>query len=271
MKDETHPPQVLFHRTFGHGPRKVLALHCTIAHSGAWRGLAGRMDEVATFLAPDMLSHGKSPDWDRQGDFQDRITEAVLPIVTEPMDVIGHSFGATVALRIAIAHPDLVRSLTMIEPVFFAAAIEDDPQAVSRHMAAAAPIWEAYASGDAALAARLFNRMWSSGGPRWPDLPEATRAAMTRGIHIVPACDAALFEDPARLLLPGRLEALTMPVQLLRGSETDPVIGVINDGLARRIPAAENNVVTGAGHMLPISHPAETGRHIRAIFARAPV
>ena len=33
-----------------------------------------------------------------------------------------HSFGATVALRLATLFPDRVRSLTLVEPVFFAAA-----------------------------------------------------------------------------------------------------------------------------------------------------
>jgi pimeloyl-ACP methyl ester carboxylesterase len=65
-----------------------------------------------------MLSHGKSPDWDGSGDFQDVSVAAALPFLDDaPMDLIGHSFGATLALRLAVAHPDRVRSLTMIEPV----------------------------------------------------------------------------------------------------------------------------------------------------------
>lgn len=271
MNESGRPRQPLFHREIGHGDRQVLALHCTIAHSGAWRGLSDTMAGDTTFLAPDMLSHGRSQDWDGEGDFQDRLVEGILPLLTERMDVIGHSFGAAVALRIAVENPALVRSLTMIEPVFFAVAIEDDPEAVERHKAEAQPTWEALDSGDAALAARLFNRKWSHGGPRWPDLPESTRAAMTRGIHVVPACDASLFEDRADLLAPGRLQGLNLPTLLLRGSETDPVIGIINDGLARRIPGADNRIVPGAGHMLPISHPQEVARHVRDLFARAPL
>lgn len=271
MKDFAQPSQPLFHRRFGHGPRAILALHCTIAHSGAWRGLAGLMNDQATFLTPDMLSHGRSPDWDGDGDFQDRAVEAVLPLLDAPMDVIGHSFGATIALRLAVEHPDLVRSLTMIEPVFFAVALEDHPQMVAQHKDEAAPAWAALDAGDPALAARLFNRMWSSDGPRWPLLPEATRAAMTRSIHVVPACDAALFQDTAGLLAPDVLSRLAIPTLLLRGANSHPVIGVINDGLARRIPGADSNVVSGAGHMLPITHPAETAEEIRALFNRVPV
>ena len=119
--------QPVFSRSFGNGPRKVLAVHCTLAHSGAWRGVAAAMGSEVTFVTPDMLTHGRSPDWDKQGDFQTRNTQAIEPLLEEPMDVVGHSFGATVALRLALAHPDKVRSLTMIEPVFFAVAAIDDP------------------------------------------------------------------------------------------------------------------------------------------------
>lgn len=271
MKDLNSLSQPAAVRDFGSGPRKVLALHCTIAHSGAWRGLVTQLPE-ATFTAPDMLSHGRSPDWDGAGDFQDRITEIAKTQLQEPMDLIGHSFGATVALRLAVEHPELVRSVTLFEPVFFAVAVQDAPELVRDHAKDAEPYMAAFRAGDEALAARLFNRMWSTeDSPCWPDLPESTRAAMVRGFHVVPTVDEALFNDRAGLLGPGMLDRAEMPVLLLRGGLTHPVIGAINDGLARRLPDAESGVIEGAGHMLPISHPAEVAEQVRTLWARVPL
>ncbi|MCF6232991.1 MAG: alpha/beta hydrolase [Rhodobacteraceae bacterium] len=266
----TNNPQAVAVRNIGEGPRRVLALHCTLAHSGAWRGLAGRLSDTA-FIAPDMLSHGRSPDWDGVGDFQDRSTAAVAHLLEPGMDLIGHSFGATVALRLAVAQPDRVRSLTLIEPVFFAVAVQDAPDLLAQHDADAGPFAEALRAGDAALGARLFNRMWSNGGPRWPELPEVLRAAMTRAIHVVPACRDAIYDDLAGMLLPGVLDRLQIPCLLLRGSETHAVIGAVNDGLARRLPDAENVVIEGAGHMLPVSHPGEAAVALKTLFARSPI
>ena len=266
----TAPPQAVFVRQFGTGPRPVLALHCTIAHSGAWRGLAGALEGGATLTTPDMLSHGRSPDWDRQGDYQDRSVAAVAHLLDPGMDLIGHSFGATIALRLATEYPDKVRSLTMIEPVFFAVALQDAPEAQADHDRVAAGFSAAMATGDEALAARLFNRMWSTeAAPRWPDLPEQTRAAMIRAIHVIPACHTSLYDDAPGLLAPGVLDRITCPSLLLRGSLTHPVIGVVNEGLAARLPAAVSQVIPGAGHMLPISHPAETAASIRSLFDRS--
>ncbi len=265
------PSPPLYRTELGRGPRDVLAIHCTLAHSGAWRGLARIMAEDATFHAFDMPSHGRSPDWSPEaGDYQDVGASQAHAILVGPMDLLGHSFGATIALRIAAERPDLVRSLTLIEPVFFAVAQQDAPEVLAAHDAEAVPFFEAYRAGDPTLAARLFNRMWSD-GPRWSDLPEPTRAAMTRAIHVVPACSPSIYDDSAQVLAPGRLDEVTAPVQLLRGSNSHPVIGVVNDGLARRLPNARNDVVDGAGHMLPISHPDETSAYLRSLFAEAPV
>jgi len=262
-------PQPVFVRSFGRGPRQVLALHCTIAHSGAWRGLAEVMGDAVTLITPDILTHGRSPDWDGQGDYQDRNVEAVAHLLQDGMDIIGHSFGATIALRLTVEHPEMVRSLTMIEPVYFAVALADAPELVADHMAEATPYTEALAVGDDALAARLFNRMWSEGGPRWPDMPESTRAAMTRAIHVVPAQQASLFDDRPGMLAPGVLDRVTAPTLLLRGSKAHPAIAVVNEGLARRIPDAQSKVIEGAGHMLPITHPVETAAELRALFAQS--
>lgn len=261
MTSEPAVPQPVFVRQFGQGPRSVLALHCTIAHSGAWRGLGARLGDQLTLTAPDMLSHGRSPVWDGAGDFQDRSVAAVEHLLTDGMDLIGHSFGATIAMRLALAHPQKVRSLTMIEPVFFAVALADAPELVTDHDQQVAGFTEAMRVGDHALAARLFNRMWSTeNAPRWPDLPESTRAGMIRAIHVVPACRPALYDDNAGLLEPGVLTRITSPTLLLRGSETHPIIAAVNEGLAARLPEAECAVVPGAGHMLPISHPDETAK-----------
>ncbi|MHA6264922.1 alpha/beta fold hydrolase [Arenibacterium sp. CAU 1754] len=266
------PAQPLASRTFGTGPRKVLALHCTIAHAGAWRALANAMADEITLIAPDMLSHGKSPDWDKKGDFQDRMVKAVEPFLDEPMDVVGHSFGATVALRLAVDYPDKVRSLTMIEPVYFAIAAQDAPDILREQTAKAKPFHDAVTAGEYENAARIFNRSWSDAdGPRWPDLPEATRTAMTRGVQIVPACSPSIIDDCHGLLKPGVLDRVAMPVLLLRGDQTDEIIGIVNDGLARRLPDADNQVIAGAGHMLPITNPVETAAALRSVFVRAPL
>jgi lipase len=271
VKDGAAIPQILFQREFGHGDRKVLALHCTLAHSGAWRGLAAEMDGEVALSALDMLSHGRSPDWDLQGDFHDRMTQAIAPLLNTPMDLIGHSFGATLAFRLAQMFPEKVRSLCLFEPVLISAARLDDPCAVDVLNEEEGPVFEALERGDNALAARLFNRKWSEGGPKWPDMPEARRAALTRGVHILPSSHATVYDDQPGLLKPEALARLTMPMTVVSGQHTHPVIKVVCHAIASRVQDAIEQEVTAAGHMVPITHPKESAEVLRSLFARAPI
>lgn len=266
MKDQ---PAGIFSRSFGRGPRQVLAVHCSLAHSGAWRGLAMAMEEEVTLTGFDMLSHGRSPDWDGQGNYQLLNADAGLSLLSGPADLIGHSFGATVALRMAMARPYLVRSLTLIEPVLFAVAGEDDPAVLEALTAADAPVAAALAAGDIALATRLFNRMWGTGHPKWPDLPEPARAAMIRAMPMIPATRRTLYEDANGTLAPGALEPVAMPVLLLAGQNSPPVMEVIVNGLARRLTKAQARTIAGAAHMLPVTHPDETANQMRSFWAQA--
>lgn len=265
----TSSPTALFCRHYQGGPRRVLALHCTIAFSGAWRGLAKQLPECSV-MAPDMLSHGQSPDWDRQGDFAAQMDALLDPLLDEPMDVIGHSLGGVLALRLATRMPERVRSLTLVEPVFFALAGIDAPDLAAQEDADMRPVFEALEAGDEPGAARIFNRMWGDTGTRWDDMPEQTRNALVRGIHVVQAGRSAVQDDHG-ILSDARLSGLHMPVLLLRGGGSPPIVKAVNDGLARRLPNARSEAIPGAGHMLPITHAGDTVAHLRALFEQAPV
>jgi pimeloyl-ACP methyl ester carboxylesterase len=239
-------------RRFGQGGRLTLALHPSLAHGGAFRGLAAQLPG-RTFLCPDLPGHGESPDWDGLADLHDVTTQAVQALLQElgPVDLIGHSFGGTVALRLAMAQPALVQTLTLVEPVLFAAA----PQAARDALAASlAPYATALAAGDLRAAAAAFQAVWGAGVPL-AALPQAQQDSIARRIPLVAASNPALSDDTAGLLCPGALESLHMPVTLIRGADSPTIVAAIHAALMARIPQASDRTVPGAGHMLPITHP----------------
>jgi pimeloyl-ACP methyl ester carboxylesterase len=244
-------------RRFGGGPRLTLALHPSLAHGGAFRALAALCPD-RTFLCPDLPGHGNSKDWDGVADLHDATTLAVTPLLAEhgPADLIGHSFGGTVALRLALAHPAQVRSLTLVEPVLFAAARAADRAAMA---ATLAPFAAAMAAGDPAAAAAAFQAVW---GAAYAAMPAAQQAYVVARIPLIPAANPVLWTDAARLLRPGGLEGLAMPVSLIRGALSPPVIAAIHAALAARIPQARDHCIPGAGHMVPITHPAEVAARL---------
>ena len=78
------------------------------------------------------------------------------------------------------------------------------------------------------------------------------RAYMEARVPLIEAASPALNQDTARLL--PRLGKLSIPVLLLEGSESPPVVPEINAALATALADARRDRVAGAGHMGPVTH-----------------
>lgn len=192
----------------------------------------------------------------------DQALEGALAARPEGLfDLIGHSFGGCVALRMAVEQPARVRSVTLIEPVMFAAA---HAQAQADSDSAMVPVSAALAQGDRAGAARAFHGMWG-GGPDWETLPEAARDSMAARIETIPACAPAIRDD-----VHGVLDRLPpeMPVLLITRAGVEGIMAAIADGLKARMPLLER-AEAGRGHMVPMEVPEATARHLTAFWEGA--
>jgi lipase len=239
-------------RSWGSGPAQVLALHCGLGHSGMWKATAAPLAQECIFRAPDLPGHGKSNPFPEGQDVHDAAYGALQAQLTPGLHLVGHSFGATLALRLALRAPDLVASMLLIEPVFFAAAPESDLRA--SHRAAEEQVFTTYATGDLMATARAFNRLWGGGVP-WDRFPTHVQAAMASQMPFVVGTEPSLWRDGAKMLVPETLEQVSCPVTFMRGSDTVPIIAEVHRGLMARIPQSQEIVVSGAGHMLVMTHP----------------
>lgn len=264
-RDERAGRRVFWH-VMGQGPRRALAIHCSMSHSGAWAGVSHALDDLLTITAFDLPGHGQSAPWSGPGEIQAASTAIAADLIDGPADILGHSFGATVALRLAVEHPQLVRSLILYEPVFFAVALADRPDLRAGHEADMAGYAAGMARGDMAAAARGFLSVWG-GGDAWEALPETLRARMAAQMPLIEAAAPALYGDAGGMLASGALTRITAPVLLMEGARSPAIVGAINDGLAARLPDAARTRIDGAGHMGPITHPEPVAAAIRAFLS----
>ncbi|MEL6588049.1 MAG: alpha/beta hydrolase [Pseudomonadota bacterium] len=235
----------------GDGP-PVLLIHCALAHLGAWAGVrAGlRRHQVTAF---DLPGHGGSPPWDPAQDYQAQSVDWAASLLNGPTHVVGHSFGGTVALRLAVERPDLVERLTLIEPVYFVAAKDHDPVAFAAHEASFEPVIAAHAAGDLRGMARAFTAIWGTGKPP----SEAEVDHLAGQMPMIIAQGAGITDDSGGVFAPGVVEQVTCPVHLVRGSRTQPIVPAIHSAIIARLQQARETVVERAGHMAPITHARE--------------
>lgn len=244
-------------QTTGSGPPAVM-VHCMLARGAALLPLAAALPYRTTQF--DLPGHGHSGDWDGRAEYQGLACDIAAHFCDGPTHVIGHSFGATAALRLAVTRPDLVNRLTLIEPVYFVAA--KGAPAHAAHARQFHPFVGAMLAGDEERAARIFNDLW--GYRAWDSLSPRRQAELTARIHLVVAGANAIEEDADGITSPDLLGQLKIPVSLIRGEQSPDVIAAIHSVLASRIPAAVDHVITGAGHMAPMTHIDQVAAVIRA-------
>ena len=247
--------------SFGQGPEPALAIHCSLAHSGSWGPLARHVSGALTLTAFDMPGHGRSERWDGRDEIQGVTAAIAADMLQVPTHIIGHSFGATVALRLAVERPELVRSLVLIEPVFFAVALTDRPEMRPGFEALMAEYADAMQAGDMRGAARGFLSVWGNGA-EWDSLSAAEKDKLAAQMPLIEAGHPALYEDAGGMLAPGVLQKITAPALLIEGSTSPGIVAAINEGLAARLPKVERAVIAGAGHMVPLTHAKQVATEV---------
>ncbi len=142
-----------------HPGQPTLCLHCSTGSSKQWRSLAARLGEGRRIIAPDLLGYGDNPAWPRNRSLrlEDEVRR-LLPLLACapcPVDVVAHSFGAAVAVKLALEHPDKVRSLCLYEPVLLELLREDggSSAALSEILVMSVKVGRCLSDGDADRAA----------------------------------------------------------------------------------------------------------------------
>jgi pimeloyl-ACP methyl ester carboxylesterase len=194
-------------------------------------------------------------------------------VLDEPAHLVGHSYGGAVALHLARTRPELLRSLTLVEPSAFhllRGGDAIDAAALSEITAVAAQAKVALCTGDYLGGFGRFVDYWSGAGS-WAAMTPERRAAFAPQLAKVALEFHALLNDPAEV---EDVRGIALPVLLLQGGCTALPSRCVCKRLRDALPEARFAVVRGAGHMLPVTHRDEVNGliagHIDAATAAWP-
>lgn len=109
--------QKLFSTVRGAGNLPFTLIHGWTCDHGAMMPVADAFPDHASTLV-DLLGHGKSP---KASDYSIEAQAAVALAVAPPRSIwIGHSMGAQVSIAAAVAAPERVAGLVLLDPAFIA-------------------------------------------------------------------------------------------------------------------------------------------------------
>ena len=269
-------PQVSIHgvevyfRDEGEGLPIVLG-HSSTGSGGQWRDLIARLSRRFRLIAPDHIGYGRTgpyPGTVPLMDLEVAVIQALLDVVAEPAHLVGHSFGGSVLARTAVRVPHRVRSLTLIEPTLFHLLQQSGRHAEHAEIRAVADrVAHHLGAGDAEQAARGFIDYWLVPGG-FDAMEERVRRSILAGM-------AKLNIEWASALAPWgatseALSALRMPILLMRGTKTTSAAAGVVDALVDLWPAAERARIDDAGHMAPLTHPADVNPIIERFLDSVP-
>jgi pimeloyl-ACP methyl ester carboxylesterase len=105
----------MYYQIFGSGPPLVL-LHGAFGFVDGWATILPALTKTHQVIALELEGHGHTRDLDRPLTFE-QIAEDTAQLLKQlnikDADFFGYSLGGTVALRVAIRHPELVRKLAV--------------------------------------------------------------------------------------------------------------------------------------------------------------
>ncbi len=211
-------------------------------------------------IAFDLPGHGRSPgraeDWTLD---QAAAVLADMVVATEagPAHVVGLSVGGMIAQAFALARPELMRSLVLIDT---AAAFPEPARAGMRERAATVR-----ADGMQAVIGSTLDRWFTpetrAQRPDIIDRVTKTLLADDAAVH------AAMWDMIAELDLVGALHRVTCPTLILVG-EHDPSSPVAAaKTLADRIAGSQMHVIPATSHMSPLERPDVINGHLSRFLA----
>jgi pimeloyl-ACP methyl ester carboxylesterase len=219
-------------------------------------------------LAPDSYGSGKSPEWpsDRTITLRDEVAfiEPVLAQAGAPFSLVGHSYGAAVALIAALDNPARVRALALYEPTLFALvdAHSPPPNGADGIRSAVAAASRALDAGDRDMAAGHFIDFWMGAGS-WQHTPAQRKPAIADSGVNVRRWSHALFTEPTPLAAFG---ALDVPVLYMVGKRSPESAHAVARLLLPVLPRVRLVEFEGLGHMAPVTHPERVNEAIVAFL-----
>jgi pimeloyl-ACP methyl ester carboxylesterase len=250
----------LYYRELGRGA-PVVFVHGAWMDLRYWEPQQHAIAAQYRFIAYTLRYHGTAA-WADAGEHYSVATHAadlaafVRQLNAGPVHLVGLSRGGRLAILVALQHPGLVRSLSVLEPPIDELLI-DLPEAQpvrDAWMKAFARIRAAAEAGAAEQAVKLFFELVNNQAPGALDgQPETFRQMVLDNARTVPL---ALSAPQAQAISCAALSGVKAPTLVVGGEQSPRNLTLINEVVLRCVPDGRAAIIPRAAHLMSYQNPA---------------
>lgn len=252
----------------GAGPTVVL-VPGSCSTGAAWRPMIAAWDGQFRCVTTSLLGYGRTAERRTASDpsisYEADMLESVIRRTGSRVHLVGHSFGALVALAVALRGRASLASLVIIE----APAIELlRGCGEAEHYRAFRQMTDGYfagfANGDTEAIAQMIDFYGGAGTfASWPARVRAY-AIETTPVNILDWASAGAFPLSA-----ASFAAVDLPTCVVRGGASPPAVQRANALISECLPGATLATIQGAAHFMIATHVNEVAHLLSEHFHRA--
>jgi pimeloyl-ACP methyl ester carboxylesterase len=253
----------------------VLLIHGTLCDHRIWEAQRENIATTYRYLALDLRYHGTSP-WPDLGqsysttDHENQVIEFIRALDAGRVHLVGQSYGAYIAVRVALRAPTILRSLVLQEPSIESLLTGPGADAVlAKRKRDFAPAIAAGKKDQFDLAARLVVEALMNKGPgSWSSIPASLQEMFVDNTRTLPLF---FLSGSAAEVTCNDLGAITLPTLIINGAQTLRFFSAVGERVAACIPGSRREVIDHASHAVETEHAKVYGDLLLAFLRQVPL
>lgn len=260
-----YPGTRLYYEVDGNGPALTF-IHAGVAHLRMWDAQVAAFKDRYSVIRYDERGFGKTKTEDVPYSNHDDLLHLLDHLKVDKTHLVGNSRGGQIALDFTLAHPDRVRSLTLVGAGM--SGFDSDDTSLTPLFDEMERLWK---EKEYEQVVELETQMWTDGPRQSPTRvdPDVRRKMLEWNLENYRAeqeADKVERLDPPAV---GRLAEVQIPTLVIWGRLDTSESNAAGEKLAAEIPGVKSHVFPDVAHMVSLEKPEEFNRLLTDFLAGA--
>jgi len=249
----------------------VILIHSSVSANRQWRELTKALQDRYRVLAINLFGYGETTPWPNTSSqslhAQAQLVLSLCEEVGNPVHLVGHSFGGSVALKAAMALGPRVGTLILLEPnPFYLLRQRGRTEAFQESKSLSDHVKRFGSAGNWPRVAEFFADYWQGDG-HWSNMSTHHRTAFAESLRPNFYEWDAIMDEQTTI---DEWKSLAVRTLVISDKATQLPIREIIDIFAEACPHWSFRFIEEGGHMAPLTRPELINPLVREFLDAAP-